>query len=119
MVAIEAIGLTKKMLVEAVMRMAFMGKYERMDAERAWLGMIPRSSILRNDFANANSARPLRRTVPGHGRNEEGAVGRPRTRTHRCCKAGAQHLVSMGHPDQNEGPMALGEKRDPNWQPLS
>mgnify|MGYP006220850227 FL=1 len=37
-----------------------------------------------------------------------------------ACKAGAQHLVSMwGHPDQNEGPMAFAEKRDPNWKPLS
>ena len=41
MVAIEAIGLIKKMALEAVMRMAFMGKYERMNAERAYeLGMI-------------------------------------------------------------------------------
>ena len=34
-VAIEAIGLMKKMPVEAVMRMAFMGRYERIDAARA------------------------------------------------------------------------------------
>ena len=40
-VAVEAIGLIKKMPVEAVMRMAFMGKYERMSAQRAYeLGMI-------------------------------------------------------------------------------
>src|SRR5947209_18865211 len=40
-VAIEAIGLMKKMPVEAVMRMAFVGRYERLDARRAYeLGMI-------------------------------------------------------------------------------
>ena len=40
-VAIEAIGLIRKMPAEAVMRMAFMGKYERMPAARAReLGMI-------------------------------------------------------------------------------
>src|SRR5438270_10412188 len=40
-VAIEAIGLLRKMPVEAVMRMAFMGRYERMGAERAReLGMV-------------------------------------------------------------------------------
>ena len=40
-VAIEAIGLLRKMPAEAVMRMAFMGRYERMSAERAYeLGMI-------------------------------------------------------------------------------
>src|SRR5207302_9380227 len=40
-VAIEAIGLLRKMPVEAVMRMAFMGRYERIGAERGFeLGMI-------------------------------------------------------------------------------
>src|SRR5437899_8213409 len=40
-VAIEAIGLLRKMPAEAVMRMAFVGKYERMPAARALqLGMI-------------------------------------------------------------------------------
>ena len=40
-VAIEAIGLMRKMPVEAVMRMAFMGRHERMGADRALeLGMI-------------------------------------------------------------------------------
>ena len=40
-VAIEAIGLARKMPVEAVMRMALVGRHERMSAERAFeLGMI-------------------------------------------------------------------------------
>ena len=40
-VAIEAIGLIRKMPVEAVMRMAFVGRHERMSARRAYeLGMI-------------------------------------------------------------------------------
>src|SRR6202011_5436399 len=40
-VAIEAIGLLRKMPVEAVMRMALVGRYERMSAQRAFeLGMI-------------------------------------------------------------------------------
>ena len=40
-VSIEAIGLMKKMPVEAVMRMAFVGRYERLSAQRAFeLGMI-------------------------------------------------------------------------------
>ena len=39
--SIEAIGLIRKMPAEAVMRMAFVGRYERMSAERAYeLGMI-------------------------------------------------------------------------------
>ena len=40
-VAIEAIALLRKMPFEAVMRMALVGRYERMNAERAYeLGMI-------------------------------------------------------------------------------
>ena len=42
-VALEAIGLIRKMPVEAVMRMALVGRYERMTAARAYeLGMINR-----------------------------------------------------------------------------
>ena len=34
-----------------------------------------------------------------------------------ACRAGAGELVSMwGHPDQEEGPRAFAERRDPNWQ---
>jgi enoyl-CoA hydratase len=40
-VALEAIGLMRKMPVEAVMRMAFVGRYERLSAQRAYeLGMV-------------------------------------------------------------------------------
>ena len=36
-----------------------------------------------------------------------------------ACKAGRGELVSMwGHPDQEEGPRAFAEKREPQWQPL-
>ncbi len=36
-----------------------------------------------------------------------------------ACKAGAQELVSMwGHPDQEEGPRAFAEKREPQWQAM-
>jgi enoyl-CoA hydratase/carnithine racemase len=40
-VSIEAIGLMRKMPVEAVMRMAFVGRYERMSAQRAYeVGLV-------------------------------------------------------------------------------
>jgi len=36
-----------------------------------------------------------------------------------ACRNGARELVSMwGHPDQEEGPRAFAEKREPEWQPL-
>ena len=36
-----------------------------------------------------------------------------------ACRVGAQHLAGLwGHPDQDEGPRAFTEKREPNWQDL-
>ena len=33
-----------------------------------------------------------------------------------ACRAGAKHLVAMwGHPDQDEGPRAFAERREPQW----
>ena len=35
-----------------------------------------------------------------------------------ACRVGAQHLAGLwGHPDQDEGPRAFAEKREPNWAP--
>ena len=122
--AIEAIGLMKKMPVEAVMRMAFMGKYERMDAERALeLGMV--SEIVDPPERLRERAQELGETI---AKNSPAAMAATKKALWgalehgltAACKAGAQQLVSMwGHPDQNEGPMAVAEKRDPNWKPLS
>jgi enoyl-CoA hydratase/carnithine racemase len=37
-----------------------------------------------------------------------------------ACRLGARELVAMwGHPDQEEGPRAFAEKREPVWQPLA
>ena len=57
-VAMEAIGLLRKMPAEAVMRMAFVGRYERMSAQRAYeLGMVnrvvPREELAGTTFALA------------------------------------------------------------------
>ena len=105
-VAIEAIGLMKKMPVEAVMRMAFMGKYERMDAERAReLGMV--SEIVDPPERLRERAQELGETIAtscGHGRNEEGSVGRPRTRAHRCLQGRRPASgVDVGSPRSERG----------------
>ena len=56
-VSLEAIGLIRKMPAEAVMRMAFVGKYERMPAERALQ--------LGHDLRDRRSARAAPRAGPG------------------------------------------------------
>jgi enoyl-CoA hydratase len=119
-VAIEAIGLMRKMPAEAVMRMAFMGRYERMDAERAYeLGMISQIVDPPGDLRDA--AQSLAETI---ARNSPAAMaatkkalwGALEMGLTDACRAGAAHLVSMwGHPDQEEGPRAFAERREADW----
>jgi enoyl-CoA hydratase len=121
-VAIEAIGLMKKMPVEAVMRMAFVGRYERMSAERAYeLGMI--SEIVDPPDRLQDAAQELAEKI---ARNSPAAMAATKRALWSAlelgltdaCKAGSAQLVSMwGHPDQEEGPRAFAEKREPQWVP--
>ena len=122
-VAIEAIGLMKKMPVEAVMRMAFMGRHERMGADRAReLGMI--SEIVDPPDRLRERAQELGETIAKNSPAAMAATkkalwGALETGLTEACREGAKHLVSMwGHPDQSEGPAAFAERRDPDWQPL-
>src|SRR6516225_5821696 len=122
-VALEAIGLVRKMPVEPVMRMAFVGRYERMSAPRAYeLGMI--SQVVDPPEALRAEAQALGERV---ARNSPAAMAATkRALWHalevglsEACRAGTKELVSMwGHPDQEEGPRAFVERRDPVWQPL-
>src|SRR3954452_7187077 len=122
-VAIEAIGLMRKMPVEAVMRMAFMGKYERLSAARAYeLGMI--SQVVDPPETLRDEAQKLAETIAQNSPAAMAATKRAlwgalELGLTDACRAGAQELVSMwGHPDQEEGPMAFADKREPNWEPL-
>ena len=120
-VSLEAIGLIRKMPAEAVMRMAFVGKYERMSAERALqLGMI--SEIVDPPERLRERAQELGETI---AKNSPAAMAATKRALWGAlehgltdaCKLGAKELVSMwGHPDQDEGPRAFAEKREPNWQ---
>jgi enoyl-CoA hydratase len=123
-VAIEAIGLIRKMPVEAVMRMAFVGSHERMTAQRAYeLGMI--SQIVDpperlRDEAQALAEKIAKNSPAAMAATKKALWGALETGLTEACRAGAQHLVSMwGHPDQEEGPRAFAEKRDAQWQELT
>jgi enoyl-CoA hydratase len=120
-VSIEAIGLMRKIPVEAVMRMAFTGRHERMGAARAYeLGMV--SEVVDPPERLRERAQALGETI---ARNSPAAMaatkralwGALETGLTEACRRGAQELVSMwGHPDQTEGPAAFAEKREPRWQ---
>jgi enoyl-CoA hydratase/carnithine racemase len=122
-VSVEAIGLMRKMPVEAVMRMAFVGRYERMSAQRAYeLGMI--SQIVDpperlRDEAQALAEKIARNSPAAMRATKKALLGALEMGLTDACRAGAKELTSMwGHPDQTEGPLAFAEKRDANWLPL-
>jgi enoyl-CoA hydratase len=123
-VALEAIGLARKVPFEAVMRMALVGRYERLSAQRALeLGMI--SQIVDPPEKLREEAQALAERI---ARNSPGAMAATKRALWGAleygltdaCRAGAEELVSMwGHPDQEEGPRAFAEKREPVWQPIA
>jgi enoyl-CoA hydratase len=119
-VAIEAIGLIRKMPVEAVMRMALVGRYERIDAARAYeLGMI--SQIVDPPENLREAAQELAEKIAKNSPAAMAATKRAlwgalELGLTDACKAGAKELISVwGHPDQEEGPRAFAEKREPQW----
>jgi enoyl-CoA hydratase len=111
------------MPVEAVMRMAFVGRHERMSAARAYeLGMV--GEVVdppdRLRAAAQELAEKIARNSPAAMAATKRALwGALELGLTDACRAGARELVSMwGHPDQEEGPRAFAEKREPRWQPL-
>jgi enoyl-CoA hydratase/carnithine racemase len=120
-VALEAIGLIRKMPVEAVMRMAFVGKHERLSAARAYeLGMVSQvvdpPERLREE-AQALAEKVARNSPEAMRLTKQALWGALETGLTEACRLGGQHLVAMwGHPDQDEGPRAFAEKREPAWQ---
>jgi enoyl-CoA hydratase/carnithine racemase len=119
-VALEAIGLIRKMPVEAVMRMAFVGKHERLSAARAYeLGMVSQvvdpPERLREE-AQALAEKIARNSPEAMRLTKQALWGALETGLTEACRAGAKHLVAMwGHPDQDEGPRAFAERREPRW----
>ena len=122
-VALEAIGLARKIPFEAVMRMALVGRHERLSAGRALeLGMI--SQIVDppdrlRDEAQALAEKIARNSPAAMRATKRALWGALETGLTEACRHGAGHLTSMwGHPDQEEGPRAFAEKRDPVWLPF-
>lgn len=122
-VAIEAIGLLRKIPAEAVMRMALVGRHERMSAERAYeLGLV--SEIVDPPDRLRDAAQELGEKIAlnspaAMAATKKALWGAFEHGLTEACRRGAQDLVSIwGHPDQTEGPLAFAEKRVPKWEPL-
>lgn len=120
-VAIEAIGLLRKVPAEAVLRMALVGRHERMSAQRAYeLGMIsdvvdPPERL--RDAAQELGERIARNSPAAMAASKRALWGALEAGLTDACRNGAAHLVGMwGHPDQAEGPRAFAERREPEWE---
>jgi enoyl-CoA hydratase len=119
--AIETIGLMRKMPAEAVLRMALVGRHERLSAQRAFeLGMV--SEVVdppaRLHEAAQELAEKIAKNSPAALRATKRALwGALEHGLTEACKAGAAELVGLwGHPDQTEGPAAFAEKREARWK---
>ncbi|HWD55666.1 MAG TPA: enoyl-CoA hydratase/isomerase family protein [Acidimicrobiales bacterium] len=121
--AYEAIALARKIPFEAVLRMALVGRHERIGAERALaLGLVSQvvdpPGALR-DEAQALAEKIAQNSPAAMAATKRALWGALESGLTDACRAGAKELVSLwGHPDQEEGPRAYAEKRAPVWEPL-
>jgi enoyl-CoA hydratase/carnithine racemase len=119
--AYEGITLVRKSPAETIMRMALVGRHERLPAERArQLGLL--SEVVDPPERLREAAQELGEKI---ARNSPAAMAATKralwaaleTGLTDACRQGGAHLVSMwDHPDQTEGPAAFAEQQTPEWQ---
>jgi len=119
--AIETVGMVRRSPMEPILRMALVGRHERMPATRAYqLGIL--SEIVDPADRLRERAQELGETI---ARNSPAAMaatkralwGALESGLTDACRAGSGELAGLwGHPDQEEGPRAFAEKRPARWQ---
>jgi enoyl-CoA hydratase/carnithine racemase len=118
---LEPVGLIRRLGMEAVLRMSFLGGAERMSAERAHqLGLVgdvvPAAQLLPR-------ARELASRIAAHSpaalAASKRAIWESLNRGLDDSLAHAWDIISdhVDHPDSREGPAAFAERREPAWQP--
>jgi len=122
-VAYEGIALVRKSPMEPIVRMALMGRNERIDAARAYqLGIIsqvvdPPESL--RDAAQTLAEKIALNSPAAMAASKRALWGALELGLTDACRAGSKHLVEMwGHPDQEEGPLAFSEKRAAQWETI-
>jgi enoyl-CoA hydratase len=117
----ETIALVDKSPAEAILRMAFTGRHERISARRAYeLGIcsqvVAPASQLR-DEAQALAEKIAQNSPAAMAATKRALWSALELGLTDACRAGAAELTGMwGHPDQDEGPRAFVDKRAANWQ---
>jgi enoyl-CoA hydratase/carnithine racemase len=119
--ALEPIGLVGRMPFGAIMRMALVGSYERISAERAYeLGMV--DQVVEPDRLQ-DEAQALAEKI---ARNSPSALMATKRAVWNALEKGRSAALADGmdyvtgfwdHPDNREGPAAFAEKREPVWAP--
>lgn len=111
--------LARRIPFEAAMRMALMGKHERVDAQRALaLGLV--SEVVAPERLRARAME-----IAGLiGQNSPAAVARTKEAAWTALERPLEEAMARGwdlitghygHPDQTEGPAAFGGRREPEW----
>jgi enoyl-CoA hydratase len=121
-VAFEGIGLARQSPMETILRMALVGRHERLDAERArQLGII--SEVVAPDALNER-AQHLGQLIAQNSPtamalSKQALWGAFEHGLSDACRIGGGRLVAMwDHPDQTEGPLAFADRRPAHWLPL-
>ena len=118
--AFEAIALARTSPMEAILRMALVGRYERITAERARvLGIL--SEVVPDDDLEAAAmdlaGKVAKNSPAAMAATKKALWGALELGLTDACRAGAAEMMAMwGHPDQTEGPLAWAEKREPQWE---
>lgn len=122
--ALEPISLVGRMPFGEVMRLALIGRYERMSAARAYeLGMV--SQVVdppeRLEEETQAVAELIAKNSPSALMATKKAVWAAREMGREAALAEGMKLVEgfWSHPDNKEGPAAFAAKREPNWAPPS
>jgi len=119
-VAYEGIALVRKSPMEPIVRMALVGRHERISAERArQLGILSQvvdpPERLR-DEAQALAEKVASNSPAAMAATKRALWGALEAGLTAASRAGAKELVGMwGHPDQEEGPRAFAERREARW----
>ena len=118
--AFEAITLARTSPMEAILRMALVGRHERISAERArQLGIL--SEVVPDDQVEAAAmdlaGKVAKNSPAAMAATKKALWGALELGLTDACRAGAAEMMAMwGHPDQTEGPLAWAEKREPQWE---
>jgi len=120
--ALEPIGLVGRMPFGAIMRMALVGSYERLSAQRAFeLGMV--DQVVDPPERLEDEAQALAEMI---ARNSPSALMATKRAIWTALEMGREEALAKGmeyvkgfwdHPDNREGPAAFAQKREPDWAP--